>query len=392
MKQAKNSTLSIYKFEEDLIQKRKEELKHATDIRELYEKKLEKANNLYFELNSVLLQLDERERDLVKLEREFNIHHKRLVRPILKREFKIKSYASRQQQHQQQRQQPHYQQQKSLEQRIDQESRSTPHALVESSDQVQYARVVDETPRLAQNRTYNTSNTTETTNDNNNTNNNTNNNNNMKEPSENQRDAMVTYRAKKIDVGGDGDGDEQLVRVASNLNKYKSMSSPIINLSVGDDIGDMCGFDESALRAYTTATANGGGERRQSDTTSQSPADNSNASKSSSSRPKNRHRYRPNSSNSSSSNSNKTKLQLAINKSHSKSGGETAAGDSALSTKREKMMTMMSMANRRKSFSNCSFKSNGSFSKKYKKKFRKVLNQKVLVLLSNELCKILKIA
>ena len=78
----------VYHFEDDLVEKRKEELKHATDIRELYEKKLEKANNLYFELNTVLLQLDEREKELIKREKAVNIHNKRLVRPILKREFK----------------------------------------------------------------------------------------------------------------------------------------------------------------------------------------------------------------------------------------------------------------------------------------------------------------
>src|SRR5690606_28019792 len=80
-------------FDDDLVQKRKEELRHATEIRELYEQKLEKANNLYMELNTVLLQLDERERELLKREKALNINHgKKVVRPILKREFKNSQY------------------------------------------------------------------------------------------------------------------------------------------------------------------------------------------------------------------------------------------------------------------------------------------------------------
>lgn len=82
-----NLRIQLYNYEDDLVQKRKEELKHATDIRELYEQKLEKANNLYMELNTVLLQLDERERELLKRERAFDIHNKKIVRPILRREF-----------------------------------------------------------------------------------------------------------------------------------------------------------------------------------------------------------------------------------------------------------------------------------------------------------------
>lgn len=50
MKSTKNENLAIqvYNYEADLVQKRKEELKHATDIRELYEQKLEKVTFLDF--------------------------------------------------------------------------------------------------------------------------------------------------------------------------------------------------------------------------------------------------------------------------------------------------------------------------------------------------------
>ena len=53
-------------LEEELIRRRREELKHAQDVREHYERKLERANNLYMELTACMLQLDKRERDLVK--------------------------------------------------------------------------------------------------------------------------------------------------------------------------------------------------------------------------------------------------------------------------------------------------------------------------------------
>ena len=55
---------SIPLADDDLIKKRKEELKHAEDVRELYERKLERTNNLYLELNAVLLRIEKREKEL----------------------------------------------------------------------------------------------------------------------------------------------------------------------------------------------------------------------------------------------------------------------------------------------------------------------------------------
>lgn len=40
--------------------------RHALDIREHYERKLERANNLYMELSAIMLQLEVREKDLMK--------------------------------------------------------------------------------------------------------------------------------------------------------------------------------------------------------------------------------------------------------------------------------------------------------------------------------------
>lgn len=56
------------KAEDAVIRKRKEELKHAQDIREHYMRKLERTNNLYHELSAFLTSLEQREQDLRKYE------------------------------------------------------------------------------------------------------------------------------------------------------------------------------------------------------------------------------------------------------------------------------------------------------------------------------------
>nr|XP_039262213.1 mitogen-activated protein kinase kinase kinase 13-B-like isoform X1 [Styela clava] len=58
----------IHKLNDELIKRRQEELQHAQDIREHYEQKLEHANNLYLELSSCLLQLEQREKQLSRHE------------------------------------------------------------------------------------------------------------------------------------------------------------------------------------------------------------------------------------------------------------------------------------------------------------------------------------
>lgn len=40
--------------------------RHALDIREHYERKLERANNLYMELNALMLQLELKEKELLR--------------------------------------------------------------------------------------------------------------------------------------------------------------------------------------------------------------------------------------------------------------------------------------------------------------------------------------
>lgn len=90
MQQMQSNGSHLPKFEEDLIKKRKEELKHAQDIREHYERKLERANDLYMELSAVLLQLEQRERELLKREKQTSkMCKKRLVRPLLKAQERL---------------------------------------------------------------------------------------------------------------------------------------------------------------------------------------------------------------------------------------------------------------------------------------------------------------
>lgn len=54
------------KAEDAVIRKRKEELRHAQDIREHYLRKLERTNNLYTELSDFLSSLEKREKNLLK--------------------------------------------------------------------------------------------------------------------------------------------------------------------------------------------------------------------------------------------------------------------------------------------------------------------------------------
>lgn len=62
----------LKKVEADLIRKRRDELKHAQDIRCFYERKMERANHLFMELNTVLLQLEEREKEIQQKEKSLN--------------------------------------------------------------------------------------------------------------------------------------------------------------------------------------------------------------------------------------------------------------------------------------------------------------------------------
>uniref|UniRef100_A0A8C9ZPQ2 mitogen-activated protein kinase kinase kinase n=1 Tax=Sander lucioperca TaxID=283035 RepID=A0A8C9ZPQ2_SANLU len=64
----KSEGTCLHRLDEELIKRRREELRHALDIREHYERKLERANNLYMELNAIMLQLEIKEKELHKRE------------------------------------------------------------------------------------------------------------------------------------------------------------------------------------------------------------------------------------------------------------------------------------------------------------------------------------
>ncbi|KAL1457206.1 hypothetical protein WDU94_001861 [Cyamophila willieti] len=70
MQANKSHVPKFAEFEDDLIRKRENELKHAQDVREHYERKLERANQLYLELKAVLMHLDQREKELLKREKQ----------------------------------------------------------------------------------------------------------------------------------------------------------------------------------------------------------------------------------------------------------------------------------------------------------------------------------
>nr|XP_060624021.1 mitogen-activated protein kinase kinase kinase 13 [Anolis sagrei ordinatus]XP_060624022.1 mitogen-activated protein kinase kinase kinase 13 [Anolis sagrei ordinatus]XP_060624023.1 mitogen-activated protein kinase kinase kinase 13 [Anolis sagrei ordinatus]XP_060624024.1 mitogen-activated protein kinase kinase kinase 13 [Anolis sagrei ordinatus]XP_060624025.1 mitogen-activated protein kinase kinase kinase 13 [Anolis sagrei ordinatus]XP_060624026.1 mitogen-activated protein kinase kinase kinas len=84
----KSEGTCIHRLDEELIRRRREELRHALDIREHYERKLERANNLYMELSAIMLQLEIREKELMKreqaVEKKYPGTYKRHpVRPII---------------------------------------------------------------------------------------------------------------------------------------------------------------------------------------------------------------------------------------------------------------------------------------------------------------------
>ncbi|KAM9306003.1 mitogen-activated protein kinase kinase kinase 13 [Gastrophryne carolinensis] len=84
----KSEGTCIHRLDEELIRRRREELRHALDIREHYERKLERANNLYMELSAIMLQLEVREKDLIRreqaVEKKYPGTYKRHpVRPIV---------------------------------------------------------------------------------------------------------------------------------------------------------------------------------------------------------------------------------------------------------------------------------------------------------------------
>lgn len=85
---ATNST-NIHKYEQDLVRKRQDEFKHAKDIRLIYERKLERTNNLYAELSACFLQLEEREKEISEREKQMGSAkpYRKIVTTLQKKHF-----------------------------------------------------------------------------------------------------------------------------------------------------------------------------------------------------------------------------------------------------------------------------------------------------------------
>ncbi|XP_055685765.1 mitogen-activated protein kinase kinase kinase 13-A isoform X2 [Lutzomyia longipalpis] len=83
-----NST-NAQKFEQDLIKKRQEELRHIKDIRMVYERKLEKTNQLFLEVNEFLQQLAYREREVHEREKMLPGYKRKVVNPLRRAHDKI---------------------------------------------------------------------------------------------------------------------------------------------------------------------------------------------------------------------------------------------------------------------------------------------------------------
>jgi mitogen-activated protein kinase kinase kinase 13 len=65
MQQMQSNGPQLPKYEEDIIKKRNDELKHAQDIREHYERKLDRVNDMYMEMITRLLQVDQQKQELM---------------------------------------------------------------------------------------------------------------------------------------------------------------------------------------------------------------------------------------------------------------------------------------------------------------------------------------
>ncbi|XP_065160708.1 mitogen-activated protein kinase kinase kinase 13 isoform X3 [Atheta coriaria] len=80
--QLKKRKMKFELQEEQLIEKRENELKHIRDIKILYDRKLERVNQLYYELSVVLLQLDQQKQEGRKREMQGK---RKLIQPFMKK-------------------------------------------------------------------------------------------------------------------------------------------------------------------------------------------------------------------------------------------------------------------------------------------------------------------
>lgn len=84
-----NNGTKIHEHEQDLIRKRQEEWKHAKDVRAIYERKLQRTNDLYNELSSCFAQLEEREREIAEREKQIGTSksYRKVIPQLRKQHF-----------------------------------------------------------------------------------------------------------------------------------------------------------------------------------------------------------------------------------------------------------------------------------------------------------------
>lgn len=84
-----NNSTKIHEHEQDLIRKRQEEWKHAKDVRLIYERKLQRTNDLYNELSVCFAQLEEREREIAEREKQIGTvkPYKKAITQLRKQHF-----------------------------------------------------------------------------------------------------------------------------------------------------------------------------------------------------------------------------------------------------------------------------------------------------------------
>ncbi|XP_052894348.1 mitogen-activated protein kinase kinase kinase 12 isoform X1 [Anopheles moucheti] len=70
MQKITSTGIDFQKFEQDLIQKRKDEWKHAQHIRMTYERKLERTNMLCLQLSTFVALLEQKEQEILKREKQ----------------------------------------------------------------------------------------------------------------------------------------------------------------------------------------------------------------------------------------------------------------------------------------------------------------------------------
>lgn len=85
MQQLTSNGMDIQKYEQELIKKRKDEWKHAQDIRMIYERKLERTNTMYLQLSAIYVQLEQKEREIAEREKQLPGFKPRKCGNLLKR-------------------------------------------------------------------------------------------------------------------------------------------------------------------------------------------------------------------------------------------------------------------------------------------------------------------